>query len=208
MRSRWLILLTVLASALGPGTADSQMKVEVAPFAGGAFFLSDLTEGFGESGDLVQSHDTGFAPGAHVGLRWDRWSVEGSFAYVPTEIVLTAPDFESRNDQGIVLSGISGVYNGELNPFMELFAAAGVGAKTYTKDDPFDPPGFEAGTDFSFHFGGGLRYFISETTAVRLDARDHVSSFDAFELFPESGEEAKIQHDLLLTVGLSFNMGG
>jgi len=67
-----------------------------------------------------------------------------------------------------------------------------------------DPAGgFTGGSDFMFNFGGGGRLAVTEVLSLRLDVRDYVSSFDAFEN-ANSEQGAKTQHDVQVTIGLSY----
>jgi hypothetical protein len=65
------------------------------------------------------------------------------------------------------------------------------------------PTGIEnsdARTDFTASVGGGVDFRLTPLWALRLDVRDFISVFD-----PDIGaSDSEIQHDLLLTVGVSF----
>lgn len=206
MRFRMLVCSLLASAALAPGVS-AQSRFELTPFAGAFLPLADLTDAFG-SDNVVQSHSSAVTFGAHAGVRFSALSIEGTFAYVGTNLDSEGSGVTISEDQTILIFGGSLLYNIEASRFMEFFLAAGAGIKSYSADDPLSPPGFEAGSDFMYNAGGGMRIFISPTTAIRVDVRDYMSTFDAFELLSASNQDAKMQHDLLLTVGLSFVLGG
>lgn len=53
--------------------------------------------------------------------------------------------------------------------------------------------------DLSFHFGGGLKVFLSRYVSLRLDARDIVSA--------RQGIEAGVTHNAEVLLGLTFTVG-
>jgi hypothetical protein len=207
MRSLRLLVFTLIACAATASGLSAQARFEITPFAGAFLPLTDLTDAFGTD-RVVQSHASAVAFGAHAGVRSGALSFEGTFAYVGTSLDSEGSNVTIAEDQTILMFGGSVLYNIEMSRFMEFFFAGGLGLKSYSADDPLSPPGFEAGSSIMYNAGGGLRHFISPTMAIRLDLRDYMSSFDAFELTPASDLGAKMQHDLLLTVGLSFVLGG
>ena len=132
-------------------------------------------------------------------------TVEGMFAYVPTEIA-TVGNTTHAADQTIILAGADLLLRKEVNPFFGVFLAGGIGIKSSSSDDPFgelqlQPIGFESGTDFIFDFGAGAWLDLTESTALRFDVRDYISSFDVLE-------ESTTQHDVLVTLGLSWRPTG
>lgn len=204
---RSLVVLGLAVLAL-PNVVSAQARVEVTAFAGAAVFASDLTDVFG--GDqIVQSLDNAIAFGAHVGARFSSFSIEGTAAIVPTDLISesAALGVAPSVSQTVLMLGVDVLYDLGGEAF-EPFLAAGVGIKSYSADDPLSPPGFESGIDPAFNIGVGGRLWITESAAIRIDLRDYISTFDAFDLIPDSGEDAKLQNDLLLTVGISFTSGG
>ena len=51
-------------------------------------------------------------------------------------------------------------------------------------------------TDFAWNFGGGIKCFLNDTVALRLDARDIVTSM----------EDLSTMHMIEMTVGLSWSL--
>lgn len=191
--------------------AAQGVEVELSPFFGAALFLSDLgpardgTLGTSTVPDLVQSNESSFSLGGRLGFDFGAVTVEGVLAYIPTEIATTGNTTHAA-DQSIILAGADLILKKEVNPFLGVFLAGGAGIKSYSADDPFeelqlDPLGFESGTDFSFDIGAGARLALTESAALRLDVRDYISSFEVLE-------ESTTQHDLLVTLGLSWRPGG
>ena len=204
--------LLVAAATLVPGGPGHAQTVEGSIFAGGAFMTSDLSDEFiVDTGSRLerasQSHDNGLALGARVGLRWTALSLEGAITVVPTKLVTrleTSPNVS--DDQTILILGGNALYSFTSGRFLELFVTAGGGVKSYSADDPGG--GFDSGIDAMVNFGGGAHLFVTPNMAIRVDLRDYVSSFDAFANIPGSDQEAKTQHDILLTLGLSYRRAG
>mgnify|MGYP001820751602 CR=1 FL=1 len=200
------------------GTALVLGVLSVAPlqgqqFEGSAFvgtFLptQNLTEEFSLNVDgavrtALQSHENGLTFGANAGVRWDRLAVEGQFAYISTNILTEISGIEDiTTDQNIMMISGNVLYDILPGDFFDLFVAGGAGIKQYSADDPAG--GFSSGSDFMFNFGAGGRLAVTETLSLRLDVRDYVSSFDAFEADANSEQGARTQHDVLITIGLSY----
>jgi hypothetical protein len=210
---RVLSVAVCLGVLLLPGerAAAQGAEFEITPFIGGAFFLSDLgparngTLGAATVNDLVQSNNNSFAIGGRVGLSFGVVAIEGTFAYVPTEIA-TVGDVTHAADQSIILAGADVLLKKAVNPFFGLFAAGGVGIKSSSADDPFEelqlqPLGFSAGTDFMFDVGAGIWLDLFPSAALRFDVRDYISSFDVLGV-------STTQHDLLVTAGLTWRPAG
>lgn len=203
--------LPLLAALLIPGGAANAQVFDGTVFAGAALMTSDLTEEFSiNTGSAVetavQSHDNALAVGAHLGVRWSALSLEGTVAVIPTDLVTDlSQSADVTEDQRILILGASALYNFP-GRFFEFFLAAGAGIKSYSADDPAG--GFEAGSDVMFNAGGGARIFLTESLALRADVRDYISTFDAFEADPDSDQPTQTQHDVLLTIGLSYRGGG
>lgn len=201
-----------------PGAALICGLLAAAPLAGqqfegsafvGAFVpTQNLTEEFSVNVDgavrtALQSHENALTLGANAGVRWDRLAVEGQLAYVSTNILTEISDLEDiTTDQSILMLSGNVLYDLIPGSFFDLFVVGGAGIKRYGADDPAG--GFSSGSDFMFNFGAGGRLAVTEVLSLRLDVRDYVSSFDAFELDPNSQQGARTQHDVLITIGLSY----
>jgi hypothetical protein len=74
----------------------------------------------------------------------------------------------------------------------------GAGTKTY------DFEGVDAVNHFMWNVGAGVDVALHPRASLRLEARDYMSLLD-----PEvAGLDDEIQHDLALSAGLSFRLGG
>lgn len=204
--SRWLAGLgcpVAPAAAAGPVAAQTAPTLRITPFAGGGLYLGEVPQSVllvGESGEGLRirdgERDDGFAAGLHAGVRFNaRWALEGTLAYAPTAVSGTG--WADDTDVDSYTYGASLLFypvgrHGRVEPFL----AAGAGAKTYDHAD------IDAETDFMWNTGVGLDVALTPALALRLEARDYISVFD-----PETyGADEELQHDLLLTAGLSFTL--
>lgn len=206
------LAVVTLVAAFAAVPAEAQ-RFDGTVFAGAAFMTQDLSDEFTvDTGDgtirtAVQAHENGLAVGAHLGVRWDRFAVEGSVAWVPTKLTTRIDGLEDvTDDQTILMLSANVLYDLYSGSFFDVFAAGGVGVKSYSADD--SGGGFEAGSDAMFNAGLGARMAISPSLSLRLDARDYISSFDAFESIEGSDQSAKTQHDILVTIGLRYYPAG
>ena len=206
MRSRAFFVSLMVAGLALPSAGAAQ--VEFGAFAGAFIPTSDLTDEFGTE-RITQAHDAGLVVGARIGAQLSSITLEGSVALIPTNLTTESATLgvSASADQTIISADASVLLNLGGGAFFEPFLAAGVGVKNYSEDDPSTPPGFESGMDVSFNVGVGGRMRLTQTTAIRVDIRDHISSFDAFDLLPESGQDPKLQNDILVTVGISLTPG-
>jgi hypothetical protein len=197
----------LLGGLLGAAPVTGQ-QFEGSVFVGAFIPTQNLTEEFSLNVDgavrrALQSHESGLSYGANAGVRWDRLSVEGQLAYTRTDLLTEISDIEDiTTDQSILMLSGNVLYDIFPGDFFDVFLAGGAGIKRYSADDPSG--GFSAGSDFMFNFGAGGRLAVTEVLSLRLDVRDYVSSFDAFEdVTSEQG--ARTQHDVLITIGLSYS---
>lgn len=204
---RRLIGAALACGCLAAAGPVSGQQFEGSVFVGAFLPTQNLTEEFSLNVDgsvrtALQSHENALAFGANAGVRWDRLAVEGQLAYVPTNILTEISGIEDvTTDQSILILTGNVLYDILPGDFFDIFLAGGAGIKRYSADDPSG--GFSAGSDFTFNLGAGGRLAVTEALSLRLDVRDHISSFDAFADVT-SDQGAKTQHDLLITVGLSY----
>jgi OOP family OmpA-OmpF porin len=118
----------------------------------------------------------------HVGL-------EAMFGYVPTET--QSMEFADR-DVRVWRYGLDALYNFNPDGTLVPFISAGVGA-TKTKNTPGGMPDHGRGM---FDYGVGLKYFLSDTVALRGDVKQ--------ALFTEGGDS---RTNMEYTVGLTFLLG-
>lgn len=197
LRYRCAVLLLAVAAWTAPLQAQERAAFEGTVFGGAGLFLNDFAE---EEGVAI-GMDNSLALGAHAGVRFaDRFGVEGTFAFLPAEASLSSGDVSAGIDTNVLLYGASFLVNFPVRESnLEPFLAVGAGAKRYDADD-VEGEETEAETDLMWNFGGGARIFLSENVAIRLEARNYMSSFDP----EEPGLDTQLQNDVLLTAGLSF----
>ena len=195
-----LVVFTICLATAGSLEAQAVPKLELTPFAGAVLFPGTLADELlvceGIVCDRVQDvgMKAGVAFGAHAGARFGGWSVEGTLAYAPSSFEGTSTLGQTVSvDTDLLLYGVDVLYTlpGE-NPLMELFLAAGAGAKTHS------PSEGESQTNVTGDLGVGLRVWLSPILALRFEGRDYVSSFDS-----EGG--SSLQNDLLFSVGLTIS---
>lgn len=205
--------LTTLVAAIGLAVAaplaaqQPQLRFDVTPTIGGGLMLSDLPSSYrltADGGTLAQldggALDDALALGLAGGVRiGDRFGIEADFKYLPTTVSAYSAGRRTVSDVNLFLAG------GNLSLFLparinriEPFLTAGAGAKIY---DP-DYEGADTEADFTVNFGGGANLRLTPAVALRVDVRDYISSLD-----PEMGGlDSEVQHDLLLSTGLTFTL--
>lgn len=148
----------------------------------GSFSLTPMIGGYVFEGDQDMKFDTTLGVGLGYGLT-DDLSVEAVFNYIGTETETT------NNDVDISLYHVDLLYH--LNPFerLEPFVAFGLGVI----DMDADVGGSDA--DFMLNYGVGLKFFLSESFALRGDVR-HIYAFS-------DGSDNNFSY----TLGLSYLFG-
>lgn len=166
-----LVSLTVCLLAAGPAAAEIQAD---------AFTLSPMIGGHVFEGNQPLDDDWTFGLG--IGYNYSKdWGTELLFHYTDT-------------------SGVD-VYNFMLNgmwyfmPDQQLVPYFTLGAGAQTRDNGGEE------TDFLLNYGIGLKYFLTDTIALRGDVR-HLLALD------QGIDEISKGHDnLLYTAGLTFQFG-
>ncbi len=144
----------------------------VSPFIGGYVFEGNQ--------DIKDKPAYGIGVGYNVDKQW---STEAVFNYIDTESNVGEGDVKAY------LYRLDGLYHFNGNGRFVPYIAAGVGGITFDRDRG------DNNNDPLLNYGGGLKYFITESIALRGDVR-HVISFDS------------THHNLLYTLGLTFFFGG
>ena len=204
-------------AAVTPLNGQDKISYELVGYGGAVFSLADLADGFtqdigGAPVTFASAHmEHGFVVGVAGGARFGAIQVEGMAAYWPsTQVVVLAsalPDLQTGYgaSSNVLIAGLSALYNFQLaSTLIEPFLAGGVGIKKYDTDQPFAGALFVSSTDLMWNLGVGARFPISASTALRIEVRDYMSSFD----FKKDGLTSKLQHDLVATVGLGVIFGG
>ena len=143
-----LMLAQLLLSSLPCHAGDRAGAFSITPFFGGYSF------------DGTQMIETNPVYGLRLGYDATKnLAIEGVFAYVATE----ATRFDQKLD--VYSYRLDLLYN--LMPDRKLAPYLAMGAGGATKD-PENGKGY---TDVTFNFGGGVKYFFTESVALRGDVR-------------------------------------
>ena len=200
--------LALLAAAAGPSAAEAQRAgsgpsgLEVDAGAAVLTPLADLTAGGDTGGGLQLSTSAGLRAG---GVWWmgSRLAVGLGGSWVPVDVErLAAADPEGDPvpggkvaDAAVLLGSVEAVLvlpslgaDVQVEPF--LVGGAGLRRLSVEGDGP------PSATDPMVAVGGGFRTLLSDRWHLRLEARDHVSAYDA------AGGGGRTQHDLSLSVGV------
>ena len=148
----------------------------------GTFTVSPMIGGYMFEGN--QDIEDKPVYGIGVGYYFDRQlAAEAVFNYIDTESDV------GHGDVKAYLYRLDGLYHFNIGDRLVPYVAAGVGGITFDRDRG------DNNSDPLFNYGAGLKYFITDTMALRGDVR-HVISFDS------------THHNLMYTVGLTFFFGG
>jgi len=174
----FLIGLFLLAPAV-PGYAGNQ---------GGTFTLDPFTGIY--SFDRAQHLDTRSYYGLRGGYNFtDSLALEAMFGYVPTETESMA--YVDRDVQ-VYRYGLDALFHFNPSGTLVPFISAGLGA-TQTDNGSNGMPDHGRGM---FNYGVGVKYFISDTVALRGDVKQ--------AMFSEGGDN---RTNTEYTVGLTFLLG-
>lgn len=166
------LLLIALAT---PGFAENRKGAyTLSPFVGGYAFDTDQ--------DLEASPTHGLRAGYNF---TEHWGAEAVFGYVLTETEATNMETDSYS------YGLDALYHFRPEKNLVPFIAAGVGGNTL-----HTPRGIEDSSEWLFNYGLGLKYFITDSVALRGDVR-HVLVF-----------EDETLDNLEYSAGVTFLLGG
>lgn len=174
MKKHIKIVIFAMAVALSTAplfAAESAYKYELSPMVGWHMFEGN------------QNLDDGMSLGLILGLPMsDRWTVEGGFAWIQTEI-------EGRNiDVDGHRFSLDGLFHFRPQERFKPFLLAGVGAMR------MDPEAGSIETDVMANYGAGIKYAIMPNLDLRAELR-HVMPFDEFF------------NNLVAQVGLTWSFG-
>jgi hypothetical protein len=201
-----LIGAVTLSAVVVTGAAAQTIPVDVelTPVVGGMLFLGELPREFqltATDGSIVrlsgQELDHSVVFGGRAALRFaERFGVGATVLYSPTTATGSSG---TATDVGIWSYGLDASYHlATPSPLVQPFLIGGLGAKTYDFD------GMDAVTHFMWNVGAGVDVALHPRASLRLEARDYMSLFD-----PEvAGVDDEIQHNVALSAGLSFRVGG
>lgn len=165
-----VVLAVVLGITSGAAAGHRADSFTISPFIGGYAFDSDL--------NLEDEMTYGIGLGYNF---TENLAAEAVFNYADTELDSGAFDVEGY------LYRLDALYHFMPENRLVPYVAAGLGAFD------FDPEIGDSETEFSGNIGAGVKYFLNESVALRVDVRDVMT-------FPEN--------NLLYTAGLTFYLGG
>ncbi|WP_198012362.1 outer membrane beta-barrel domain-containing protein, partial [Desulfosarcina sp. BuS5] len=165
-----LILLIGLAN-----TANAENKA-------GAFTVSPMLGGyiFEDNQDIEEKAAYGLGLGYNID---QNWGLEGMFNYIDTDSEKDAGDVDAY------IYRIDTLYHFTPDKKLVPYIATGIGGIT------LDPSRESNDTDFLVNYGGGIKYFVNDFTALRADVRHIISFNDTY-------------NNLAYTFGLTFLLGG
>ncbi|UCH81232.1 MAG: outer membrane beta-barrel domain-containing protein, partial [Nitrospiraceae bacterium] len=147
--------------------------VSVSPLIGGYIFDDDQS---------INSDPTyGVVLGYNIS---ERLSIEGAFNYVDTDVRSAT----LSNEVKAYVYRLEGLYHFMADKDVLPYIAVGAGAIT------LDADGGDNDTDILANYGAGIKFFLTESLALRTGVR-HVISFD------------DTNHNILYKVGLSYLIG-
>ncbi len=156
----------------------------MAEMKSGAFTLNPHIGGYIFEREQEINSDPVYGVGLGYNLT-ERWGIEAVFNFIDTNIRTVSED----TDVDVSLYRLDALYHFMLEEDVIPYLGAGLGAININKD-----PG-ESDTNTLFNWGGGIKYFVTETLAVRGDIR-HIIDFD------------DTNSNLAYTLGLTFLFGG
>lgn len=199
-------LLALASLALAPRTASAgQVSLSV---GGGGFFPSNSLVSELRPDGLARLKSASGAAGTVQLTGWlgRRLGLEAQALYVSAPLELQADidgqDSITFEDEGTRLVGGLHLLFAFYRPVLEptaLYASIGVVGVQY--GGPFfdEPPLDEEPTSIGWALGLGARRGIARGLYLRLDARDFVTNYA-----PNDEYEERLQHDLMVTVGLEW----
>ncbi len=157
------------------GAATAQIEAEtfsINPHAGVHIFF-----------DNDQNLDTSGVFGLGLGYAFsERWGIEGIFDFSNPNVD------EGSGDVDIFRYGLDALYHFRPDKKLVPYLSVGAGAMT------FDPSSGSNSTKAQANAGGGLKYFVTDSLALRADTR-YLASFD------------DTYHNFLGTLGLTYVFG-
>ncbi len=182
------MLIGLLAVGLTANTAMAENRA-------GAFTISPMYGGYLFEGDQNFEDDNNENFGLALGYNLTKsFSLEAAVNYID--------DFDGRNNQGQatelegLLYRLEGLYHFMPDNALVPYIAVGAGNLS------LNPEEGRYDDTFGANYGVGVKYYVSDTVAFRVDARH----FIAFDQGVDEGNHTN--NNLLYTAGLHFQIGG
>ncbi|HJR63053.1 MAG TPA: outer membrane beta-barrel protein [Gemmatimonadaceae bacterium] len=205
LRTLSCCLAAVVAIVASPPKSLFAQGTEVVPFIGLYAPLSNLFE----EDEFEAKHGSGLSFGARVVYRGaSRLGFEGAFSYSSSEVEVSATDNDDISidfDANVIIFRGKVLYDlsqpqGRVRPHI----GAGIAA-IIRGGDFYDETDLEGTTDLGFVLAAGLRFPVGERLMLSVELEDFISSAKFEQDDDES--DAKLQNDLLLSVGLAIPIG-
>jgi len=200
-RATVLAALALFALAVRPALAQ-QVMVDINPFGGIYFPISDLVEEDGVTG----KQKLGPLFGARVTV-WlnESFGVEGGFAYAITDAEAEEAGVTLEEDANVMLGTLKGLYQFAPSPTAPFMLHVGAGAALIMHGgDAYED--LEGTTDIGGTVIFGGTYDVSDMVAIRFDAQDFMYSAK-FDVAGVDIGDAKFQNDLVFTGGVVIKVG-
>ncbi|MDX1567728.1 MAG: outer membrane beta-barrel protein [Longimicrobiales bacterium] len=214
------VLLLLLLGVGGATPLDAQTsdgRFEVTPRVGVHIPLADRirstgTGGGGSTSELVIEQEVGPVIGAGL-TAWltESWGVEGSLGYSVSNLRVTVdgapPPGDGEADAALWSGTVGAVFRRTLGNRTSLRLMGGLMILDHAdRGGSTTWEGTRGTTDLGGFLGAGVHIGLSDRTAFGIDARDYV--FPAqFEGIGIGSTDRRLQNDLVLTAGLTFELG-
>jgi len=173
-----LLSLSLLALAT-PGLAENRPgAVTISPYVGGYHFDHEQS---------YQNLETSPIFGLRAGYNFtENWGAEARFGYVHAES--RSPNYPEAD---VYSYGIDALYHFNVTPNFVPFLAAGIGGMHHE----FPAKGLGFYPEYAANYGAGIKYFVSDSIALRGDVRHVILPDDEL-------------NNLEYTAGVTFLIGG
>ena len=184
-------------------------RVEITPYYGYmfagkmTFYEGDFNIRNNPNYGITLDFEVDRKKGIYVELLYDRIDTRADFITYPENVTSTLFDLSEEYFH------VGGLYNKELNKKLSTFGVFTLGATRFHPKDP------NYGDDwrFSLTFGGGVKYYFSESIGIRLQGRLKIPFYfyggsvwvGSGGAYYSGGGTAILQADL--TAGLIFKIG-
>ncbi len=183
-------ILSVMTFFAAASAEIKTQSIDVTPYFGAYFYEKNMAI------NLDHNLNLGLRLGYNIN---ERWGVEATGGYVNTD---TKGDFFNVPDNTNVdfyLFHLDAIFHIFPEEKVVPYAALGGGAFN------IDPTGFTSDIDPLFNYGFGLKYFLTDWVAFRVDAR-HLIAIDELDNFDKPGKN--LHNNLTFDAGLNFSLWG
>ena len=143
--------------------------------------------------DLEDAASYGFAIGYNM---TPAWGLEFDARFTPTE-----PENVSSIDVDVWSFGLSGLYHFQPRRALNPYLAGGIGGMTFEDDVTND-----GDEDFMLYWGGGFKYAMNDTAALRFDVRHIFDIRKDNNLDDQNGDD--YANHISAMLGVTFQFGG